>query len=307
MGFNQKNGRNQWFTNLHFSHKDITCWLLFTLMLRLFIICIFLPLFVRAQVPGPKPDTYINDYTHSLTAAQIKTLDQELFQLEQQTTVQMAIVLIPDLPKDMSIEEYARTIGNTWKVGRAFNGLVYVAVLQEHRQRLEVGRNLEGEIPDITAFEIIESLKPYLGQEDYYGALALLIRQVNDRLGNGPTVNADPKGVAPQEQPIDSPATPGVLSDYEKEKAKWDHYGMYALWLLLAGAVGFSIWAWRYKRKYVREHTVNGVYTGIGSSYFASTYGSDSSDSGGGGSSGFGGFGGGGGGGFSGGGASGSW
>jgi len=40
--------------------------------------------------------------------------------------------------------------------------LVYVAVLNIRRQRLEVAENLEGNIPDVTAFEIIESLKDYL-------------------------------------------------------------------------------------------------------------------------------------------------
>jgi len=278
-------------------------------MFRFLFILFIVPFFCAAQIPGPRPHTYINDYTNSLTTEQIRSLDEELFRLEQQTTVQLAVLLIQDLPRNMSIEEYARTIGNKWKVGKAFNGLVYVAVLNERRQRLEVARNLEGVIPDITAFEIIESLKPYLQGNDYYGALTLLISQVSDHVGGGtsPPINSFPNSVVPEEPVGNPPATPRELSDYEKEKAKWDHYGTYALWLLLAGAVGFSIWAWRYKRKYVKEHTINGVYIGIGSSYFTSVYGSDSSDSGGGSSSGFGGFGGGGGGGFSGGGASGSW
>jgi hypothetical protein len=64
----------------------------------------------------------------------------------------------------------------------------------------------------------------------------------------------------------------------------------------------FSIWAYRYRKKYIAMYTVNGVYTGIGSIYYSGA-GSDYCDSGGG----FGGFGGGGGGGFSGGGASGGW
>lgn len=277
-------------------------------MFRLLLFLVVFPLVAPAQIPDPKPDTYVNDYTDNLTAAQIRNLDEQLFQLEQQTTVQMAILLIRDLPDDMSIEEYARVIGNRWKVGKAYNGLVYVAVLNQRRQRLEVARNLESRIPDITAFEIIENLKPYLRQKDYYGALTLLVSQVSDHVGGQtappvqgtmPEFDAEEKGSEPVE-------TRSPHSEYEKEKAKWDQYGTYALWFLLAGAIGFSIWAWRYKRKYVREHTINGVYIGIGSSYFTSTYGSDNSDSGGG-SSGFGGFGGGGGGGFSGGGASGSW
>jgi uncharacterized protein len=277
-------------------------------MFRFFIVLIFVPVFVNSQIPDPRPGTYINDYTNTLSADQVRSLNEKLFQLERETTVQMAVLLIQNLPNNMSIEEYARTVGNTWKVGKAFNGLIYVASLDERRQRLEVARNLEGQVPDITAFEMIESLKPYLQQKDYYGALALLISQINDHVGNETysPVNSLSNTAIAQQPVTNPPAAPRELSEYEKEKAKWDHYGTYALWLLLAGAIGFSIWAWRYKRKYIREHTVNGVYIGIGSSYFTSTYGSDNSDSGGGGS-GFGGFGGSSGGGFSGGGASGSW
>ena len=217
----------------------------------------------------------------------------------------MAIVLIRKLPNNISIEEYARVIGNTWKVGIRHNGLVYVAVLIDRRQRLEVARNLEGDIPDITAFEIIESLKPYLRQNDYYGALTLLVSQISDHVGGRNIVPDYPNNAVPEKETSESTPTPKELTQFEKEKARWNHYATYALWMLLTGAAGFSIWAWRYKRKYVKEHTVNGVYIGAGSSYFTSMYGSDNSDSGG--SSGYGGFGGGGGGGFSGGGASGSW
>ena len=67
----------------------------------------------------------------------------------------------------------------------------------------------------------------------------------------------------------------------------------------------YCIWAWRYKRNYVKRNTVNGVYLGVGSAYYASQYGDSTSGSSG--ASGFGGFGGSGGGGFSGGGASGRW
>ena len=277
-------------------------------MFRFFFFFVFLPIFSAAQILKPQPGTYINDYTNNLSKSQVQALNERLLQFEQQTTIQVAVLLINDLPENTNIEEYARAIGNTWKVGINHNGLVYVAVLNERRQRLEVAKNLESDITDLTAFEIIENLKPYLQQKDYYGALEELITQISNRVGGSanPSIGSSYMDAPSQTFTGEQPATKEV-TEYEKQKAKWDHYGTYALWLLLTGAAGFSVWAWRYKRKYVKEHTVNGVYIGIGSAYFTSTYGSGSSDSGGGGSSGFGGFGGGGGGGFSGGGASGSW
>ena len=109
-------------------------------MLRLFVLLLFLPFFCVGQIPKPKPDTYVNDYTNSLTPEEIQALNEQILQLEKQTNVQVAILLIKDLPADMSIEDYARTTGNTWKVGKNFNGIVYVAVLNARRQRLEIAK-----------------------------------------------------------------------------------------------------------------------------------------------------------------------
>ncbi len=284
-------------------------------MLRLILLIVFCPLFCFGQIPDPKPGTYVNDYTNSLQPTEIQRLNEQILHLEKETTVQVAVLLINDLPPDMSLEDFARTVGNTWKVGNNYNGLVYVAVLNERKHRLEVARNLEGEIPDIKAFTIIESLRPYLAQKEYYKALQLLISSLETELGTGTFVQNDSTNHSyettpyiPFEDVNNEPPSPESQErmEFETRKAKYDRLGNYAIGGIVLGLLGFTIWSWRYKKRYIKQNTVNGVYLGIGSSYFASNhpdyFGSDS-----GGSSGFGGFGGGGGGGFSGGGASGGW
>lgn len=284
-------------------------------MLRLIILILFFPIFCFGQIPDPKPDTYVNDYTNTLQPGDIQKLNEQILHLERQTTVQVAILLINDLPEGMSIEEFARTVGNSWKVGNSNNGLVYVAVLNERKHRLEVARNLEGEIPDIKAFAIIESLKPYLADKQYYNAMELLISSLATELGAATNMEKDSTISSYETTPYmpfddvnNETLSPELQArmEFETRKAKYDRLGNYAIGGIVLGLLGFSIWAWRYKKRYIQQNTVNGVYLGIGSSYFASNYG-DYFDSDSGGSSGFGGFGGDGGGGFSGGGASGSW
>jgi uncharacterized protein len=279
-------------------------------MLKLILFILICPLLCIGQIPTPKPDTYVNDFTETLHPYEIQRLNEQLLVLEKESTVQMAVLLIDNLPANMTIEDYARTVGNTWKVGNKYNGLVYVAVLEERKHRLEVARNLEGAMPDITAFQIIESLKPYLREKQYYTALQLLISKVSSHLGVETQPITDTSAYSPFEEPSGEELPPEQVarSEYEREKAKYDRWGNYAIGAIILGLIGFCIWAWRYKKRYIRKNTVNGVYIGVGSSYFASTYGSDYGSGGSGGSSGFGGWGGGGGGsGFSGGGASGSW
>jgi uncharacterized protein len=270
-------------------------------MLRIFFIFLVLPFIALGQIPDPKPGTYINDFTNSLSAAQAEQLDVELHLLEKRTSIQTATLLINDLPANMALEDYARNVGNKWKVGNAFNGIVYVAVLNEHKQRLEIAKNLEGDIPDVAAFEIIESLKPYLVQKNYFDALEELIGQIKNHLGV--TDDIDDSGYSGDEKQLGTSAMKeNKKSEFDKEKAKYDHEANIVLVLLALVAAGICIWAYRYKKKYVAMYTVDGVYMGIGSIYYTGSDGDDSSTSGG--SSAFGGSDGGG---FSGGGASGSW
>lgn len=275
------------------------------MMPRFILLILLLPLFCIGQIPEPKENSYVNDYTQSLTQEQVYQLNLYLQAIEKQSTVQVAILLIYRLPDDMLIEDYAREVGNSWKVGNHFNGMVYVAVLHERKHRLEIAKNLEGDIPDITAGKMIDHLKPYLQQEDYYQALKLLILQIGEALGVQTSIVLEDYSLQPSDANTD-PYTSGQ-SEFEKEKARYDGYGDIIIGIIILGFILFCIWAWRYKKAYREKNTINGVYIGVGSAYFASKYGSSYGSSSGGGSSGFGGFGGSGGGGFSGGGASGSW
>lgn len=273
-------------------------WLLFFLL--------FTQVQSLAQVPSPMPDTYVNDHTGKLTEAEVQLLNERLLQLEQATTVQVAVLLIPSLPQGVDIETFAREVGNSWKVGLQKNGIVYVAALTDRRHRLAVADGLLAQLPNERSQQIIDNLKPSLQQDDYYGALSYLISQLNDQLNfsASPPV-AEHIAVSIADTLYEFEALP--VTEYEKEKAKYEGYWKIIGWGLCGGAVLFCIWAWRYKKEYVSMFTVNGEYRGIGTRYWHSVYGSNDTSSGSGGSSGFGGFGGSGGGGFSGGGASGSW
>lgn len=275
-------------------------------MKRVIVLLLILPSFCIAQIPKPQPNTYINDYANVLTPDQVYQLNIRLRHLEDETTVQVAILLISNLPPDLSIEDYARRVGNDWKVGVNHNGIVYVAALQEHRQRLEIAERLEGDIPDVAAAEIIDNLKNDLRNEDYDAAMNLLVTQIDNHLGidvnNVDTSSSSLQLLQPL--PDDMQEEINSRQQYEKEKARYDSWLPYITAIILGGAVLFVIWAYRYRKIYVRQNTFNGIYMGVGSEYYASTHPESISDGGGGD---FGGFGGDGGGGFSGGGASGDW
>src|SRR5438105_648042 len=148
----------------------------------LIILALLVPYFSFCQIPEPLPNTYVNDLAGVLKPDELKSLNETILAVEKISSVQIAIVLINDLPDRYEIEDYAREIGRKWHVGNAKNGLVYVAAINAHKQRLEVASELEGDIPDIVAKQITDNLKPNFKNKDYYGGLQVLLNGINERI-----------------------------------------------------------------------------------------------------------------------------
>lgn len=128
---------------------------------------------VKGQIPTPKPNTYVNDFTGKLSTAEIQDLNKAISAIEKKSSVQFAIILVDKI--SLPIEEYTRAIGERWHVGNANNGLVYVAVISSHQQRLEVASHLEGDIPDIVANKLLDITKPHFKKGDFYQGLNELV------------------------------------------------------------------------------------------------------------------------------------
>jgi uncharacterized protein len=145
-------------------------------MKKLLLLLIFLPVFVFTQIPSPLRNTYVHDYAHVLTADQVQELNRTIFNIDTANKIKFAIILINELPGNYSIEDYARDIGNKWHVGK---GIIYVAAINQHKQRLEVSAHLEGIIPDIKAKHITDNIKPYFKNKNYYSGLIGMVNSIN--------------------------------------------------------------------------------------------------------------------------------
>jgi uncharacterized protein len=151
-------------------------------MKKLTLFLLLVSSMAAAQIPDPQPGTYINDLAGVVNDADKQAINRLLREVETQFGVQMAIVLVDHLPANYEIEDYAREIGRKWHVGNAKNGIVYVASIQEHKQRLEIASHLEGVIPDITAKHLTDELKPYFRAQKYGGGLLVLIGGITEKL-----------------------------------------------------------------------------------------------------------------------------
>ena len=117
----------------------------------------------------------VTDSTGTLTPQQVQSLTAELTALEQRKGSRVAILMLPTTqPED--IAQYSIRVTDAWKLSRtdkqAQDGLLLIVAKNDHRVRIEVGRDLEGAIPDAAADRIIrEYITPKFRAGDFYGGI----------------------------------------------------------------------------------------------------------------------------------------
>jgi uncharacterized protein len=88
--------------------------------------------------------------------------------------IQMQVLILSSLEGE-GIEEFSIRVADTWKIGKqgSDQGLILVVAIQDRQVRLEVGRGLEGDIPDAFAGQVIDTvLVPAFREQNYYEGLA---------------------------------------------------------------------------------------------------------------------------------------
>jgi uncharacterized protein len=133
----------------------------------------------RAQdIPeAPNPPRLVNDYTWTLTADQVQSLESRLVAFDDSTSTQIVVVLVPSLagydPSDFAIR-----LAEKWGVGQKGknNGIVVLVKPKTATERGEAfiasGYGLEAVIPDAICKRIADQeMIPRFQEGDYYGGL----------------------------------------------------------------------------------------------------------------------------------------
>lgn len=143
-----------------------------TLFLLLFAISI-----CHAQrIPDrPSPPRLVNDYTNTLTASQVNSLEYKLRNYNDTTSTQIAVVFVNDL-QGTTASDFAYQIGEKWGVGTKENNGIVILVKPKNETKgevfISVGYGLEQYVPDALAKRIIETqMIPAFRHNDYYGGV----------------------------------------------------------------------------------------------------------------------------------------
>jgi uncharacterized protein len=142
------------------------------------------PGFVLAAGDGlvkiPPLTARVTDLTGTLSPAQKNSLEQTLAEFEQRKGSQIAVLMVPST-KPEEIEQFGIRVAEQWKLGRkgVDDGLIFIVAKDDHRVRIEVGRGLEGPVPDILASRVVrEIMAPQFLTGDFYGGIDAGIEQV---------------------------------------------------------------------------------------------------------------------------------
>jgi len=98
----------------------------------------------------------VNDNAGILSGSTVRDLEQMLKRHEDSTSNQVVVLTVRSLEGE-SLEQYSIRVVDAWKLGQRGkdNGVLLLVVPEDRKVRIEVGRGLEGDLPDIMCGIII--------------------------------------------------------------------------------------------------------------------------------------------------------
>lgn len=120
------------------------------------------------------PDNLINETT-------VAQINQHLAALEQQTTSQVAVVILNSIGEETDFN-FAQDLFKKWGVGKANkdNGLLILFIKDQRKIRLHTGFGLEGVLPDVICKRIeTQKMVPYFKEGDFDQGILAGVEEVN--------------------------------------------------------------------------------------------------------------------------------
>jgi uncharacterized protein len=157
-----------------------------------------------AQLEVPKLTGRVVDLAGLLLSAQKIELERQLAAFEAEKGSQIAVLIVSTTYPE-PIEAYSIRVVEAWKLGRAGvdDGLLILLAVQDRSVRIEVGRGLEGVIPDAVAKRIIEEIMiPKFRQGDFYGGIAAGIAKIFALIRGEPLPAPKKKRTEPESQGV---------------------------------------------------------------------------------------------------------
>lgn len=142
------------------------------------ISCIFggLASVFALTLPGEwnKPDEYFTDFTKTIPSDKNAIIKADLAKYEKETNNEIAVVVIDNIPENISLENLAVDFVEQWGIGKTAsdNGVLLLIAKDDRKMRIEVGYGLTPFLTGIEADSIIRNdIAPFFKNSDYVGGI----------------------------------------------------------------------------------------------------------------------------------------
>jgi len=140
------------------------------------------------ELTGP-----VVDLAGVLSRSDQAKISASLLQFQRKYGPQLQVLVVPKL-EDETIETYSIKVVDKWKLGSKGedNGVLLLVATEDRKVRIEVGRGLEGDLPDALAGQIIRAgIIPFFKQGQTGAGvlvgLGMIAESVGGKLENIPT------------------------------------------------------------------------------------------------------------------------
>ncbi len=133
----------------------------------------------------PKLTGPVVDLAGVLSRSDQAKISTSLLQFKRKYGPQLQVLLIPKL-EDETIESYSIKVVDKWKLGAKGkdDGVLLLVATQDHKVRIEVGRGLEGDLPDALAGRIIHSgIIPFFKQGQTSAGVLIGLSMIAESVG----------------------------------------------------------------------------------------------------------------------------
>lgn len=139
----------------------------------------------EVEVPSHPTNSYVLDKTNTLTQADFQKIDNLAKGLEASKKVSLAVLVIPTLD-GQDIAQYSLGVAEKWKPGidGIGKGAILVIAKNDRKFRVEVSKNLEGELPDVTIKSILDGSKHFFKEGLFGDGIYSILSKLGAKVGN---------------------------------------------------------------------------------------------------------------------------
>ena len=144
--------------------------------------------FSTETVPNPKDGGrgYVSDPAAFINAVDIVQINQIIAAIEDSTTAQIAIVVLPSIGTE-NPKAFATELFNFWGIGQSNkdNGLLILSVMDQRRTEFETGYGMEAVLTDAQCYRIgMQRLVPHFKEGAYGAGLLAALEGIQEVLYN---------------------------------------------------------------------------------------------------------------------------